>query len=66
MSVFKETDPILILKFQLLSVSLLFSGLMLQQLAPSLRDLRVFVIFLQPRLVDWMAHLNLLFTGLAC
>ena len=55
-----------ILKFWLPSVSLLFSGLMLPQLAPSHRDLRVFVIFLLPSLVDWMAHLNLLFTGLAC
>jgi hypothetical protein len=62
----EEADPNLILNFQLPSVSLQFSGLMLPQLAPSHRDSRISVIFLQPSLVDWMAHLNLLFTGLAC
>ena len=58
-------DPTLISEIQLPSVFLLFSGLMLPQLAPSHRDLRVSVIFLQPSVVDWMAHLNLLFSGLA-
>ena len=45
-------DPTLILKFRLPLVSLLFSGLMLPQLAPSHGDLRVSVIFLQLNLVD--------------
>ena len=59
----KKADLTLI---SLPSVFHLFSGLILPQLGPSHRHSRVSVIFLQPSLVDWMAHLNLLFTGLAC